>query len=196
MAHHDATSSPRDDRSGKPRPHRIGRWRRRPTSIEAEIAASAEAAVATSGHRVRAMASTSSGARFVSRLLGPILDSRLATGRLPDSGPLVMARARWIISWQTRWNLADWWLDLVKQAREPAVPKDARVPVVRSRVLPVEPLIGELASALVAPLVTVRGVAMASSLLCDGAGPIYNPLSSVDLATSLREIIGRLDPTT
>ena len=195
MTHHDAFSLPPNDRSRKAGRHRRGVGRRCHTSRDDEIAATAEALMATSGHRVRATASTSPGARCLSRLLGPMLDSRLATGRFPDSGLLVMARARWIISWQSRWNLADGWLDLVKQARDPVVSRDVRVPIVRSRVLPVESLIGELASALVAPLVTVRGVAMASSLLCDGAGPIYNPLCSTDLATTLREIIGRLDPT-
>jgi len=107
-----------------------------------------------------------------------------------------MARARSIVSSQLRWNLADWWLDLLIQARQPWTPRDARVPVVRSRVLRVEWQIRELANALLAPLVTVRGVAMANSLLCDGSGPIYNPSCSVDLAATLREIIGRLDPTT
>jgi hypothetical protein len=35
---------------------------------------------------------------------------------------------------------------------------------------------------------------MASVLLSDGAGPIYNRLCSLDLGSALREVIARLDP--
>jgi hypothetical protein len=49
--------------------------------------------------------------------------------------------------------------------------------------------------ALLAPLpVSARGVAMASRLLSDGAGPLYNRLSSVDLVGAVREVTEQLDP--
>ena len=133
--------------------------------------------------------------RLLSRILGPFLDTRLAMGESPDAGPLLAVRSRSIVSPTSRWNIADWWLDLLAQARQPVVAMDPRVPIVRSRVLRVDSQIRDLAASLVAPIVTVRGVAMAYSLLCDGTGPVYNPSSADDLATTLREIIRRLDPT-
>jgi hypothetical protein len=49
--------------------------------------------------------------------------------------------------------------------------------------------------ALVTPLpVPARGVAMALRLLCDGAGPLYDPHSKTDLVAALREARGQLDP--
>jgi hypothetical protein len=44
--------------------------------------------------------------------------------------------------------------------------------------------------------IPARRVAMASALLRDGTGPIYNRDSTVDLHEALREAIVQLDPTT
>ena len=40
------------------------------------------------------------------------------------------------------------------------------------------------------------GVAMASRLLNDGAGPLFNPLSPTELRSALREVTAHLDPAT
>ena len=48
---------------------------------------------------------------------------------------------------------------------------------------------------LTAPLpVAARGVAMATELLTDGLGPVYNPYSRVSLAAALETAIAQLDP--
>jgi hypothetical protein len=61
-------------------------------------------------------------------------------------------------------------------------------------VIDAEYQIRALADALLAPLTTVRGVAMASSLLCDGAGPLYNPGSVADLGSMLFDVLREINP--
>jgi hypothetical protein len=69
-----------------------------------------------------------------------------------------------------------------------------KVPIVRDRVIEAQYQIESLADALMAPLPTARGVAMARSLLSDGAGPIYNRACPIDLGSAIAEVIARLDP--
>jgi hypothetical protein len=90
--------------------------------------------------------------------------------------------------------MADSWLDVLSQSRERMTPFDPRVRPLRRRVFEAEGQIRALADALVAPLITAKGVAMASSLLCDGAGPLYNPGSVVDLRSVLSEVLRDIDP--
>jgi hypothetical protein len=90
--------------------------------------------------------------------------------------------------------LAANWLDLLVWAREPFGLLSARVPLVRHRVIGAQAQILALADALLAPMPTSRGVAMASSLLSDGAGPIYNGACLDDLVSTLCTVIAKLDP--
>jgi hypothetical protein len=129
-------------------------------------------------------------------LFGPYLDEKLAKGLSPDSSPLLAARAQSLVSQSKRRVLAKNWLSLLVEAREPVKFFSASVPLVRGRIIAVQTQIEALAEALLAPMPTSRGVAMASSMLSDGAGPIYNSACSVDLASTLREIIACLDPVT
>jgi hypothetical protein len=58
-----------------------------------------------------------------------------------------------------------------------------------------EPEIQEMIDALLNPLpVPACGVATASWLLCNGAGPIYNGHSPEELSIAVREAIEHLDP--
>jgi hypothetical protein len=58
-----------------------------------------------------------------------------------------------------------------------------------------EPEIQEMIAALLNPLpIPARGVANASWLLCNGAGPIYNRHSPEELSITVREAIEHLDP--
>jgi hypothetical protein len=134
--------------------------------------------------------------RFVvgARMLGAWLDDKLAGGRAPETSRLLATRALLIVSPTMRQDLADNWLALLVQAREPSGLLNARVPLVRSRIIGAQAQILALADALLAPMPTSRGVAMASSLLRDGSGPIYYSGSSADLGSTLLEIIARLDP--
>jgi hypothetical protein len=129
-------------------------------------------------------------------LRGASLDDKLAEGLAPDASPLLAARAQSLVALKRRRALADNWLSLLVDAREPVMYPNARVPLVRDRIIGAKSQIEALAQALQAPMPTSRGVAMASSLLSDGSGPIYNRACSVDFASTLYEIIAHLDPIT
>ena len=139
-------------------------------------------------------AAPSSWVRLGARIFGSSLDEHLADGDQPDAHPLLSARALQLSSWQLRRSIADSWLDILIQARQKLTPFDPRIPVVRRRVVEADDQIRAVADALVAPLTTARGVAMASSLLTDGAGPLYNPGSTTDLRSALGDVLRQLDP--
>ena len=125
---------------------------------------------------------------------GASLDNKLAEGHAPDTSPLLAARAQLLVSLTKRRALADNWLALLVEARGPVKFLNPSVPLVRGRIIAAQAQIEALAEALLAPTQTSRGVAMASSLLSDGSGPIYNSACSTDLGLALREVIARLDP--
>jgi hypothetical protein len=92
--------------------------------------------------------------------------------------------------------LAENWLSLIEVAREQGSRSfSAQVPLVRTRIIDTEARIRELVCALVSPMPTARGVAMASSLLSDGSGPLYYRDSTVNLDSKLYEVLARLDAT-
>jgi hypothetical protein len=129
-------------------------------------------------------------------LLGASLDDKLAEGHAPDTSLLLAARAQSLVSLTKRRALANHWLALLVEARGPVKFPNPGVPLVRGRIIAAQAQIEALAEALLAPMPTSRGVAMASSLLSDGSGPIYNSACSVALASTLSEIIVHLDPVT
>jgi hypothetical protein len=121
------------------------------------------------------------------------LDERLAAGSSPDGDALVAARARLLVSLARRRQLARDWGHVVRVARE----RSYGSMVCRDRVVAAEPDIRELQRSLRAALpVPARGVAMASWLLTDATGPLYNRRTSADLGASVREVIRQLDPRT
>ncbi|HEV3267257.1 MAG TPA: hypothetical protein VGZ68_02535 [Acidimicrobiales bacterium] len=128
------------------------------------------------------------------RVLGASLDNQLAAGRGPETSHLLAARAQLIVSKTRRRKLADNWLGLLVEARGTSGRRAIGVPPLRDRVNDANALIHVLVDALLAPLPTSRGVAMANSLLSDGTGPIYHRASPADLTSTLREVIRRLDP--
>lgn len=128
------------------------------------------------------------------RLFDASLDRKLAEGQAPESSPLLAARAQLLASPAERRGLAESWLSLLVEAREPVALLSPRVPLIRERILAAQTLIQALAGALSAPMLTSRGVAMTSTLRCDGSGPIYNRECTADLGSALREVIARLDP--
>ena len=131
------------------------------------------------------------------RLFGGVLDDRLAKGTSPASSALLATRAQLIVSPTHRRMLAESWLSLLGKAQRPTVHvRSPQVPVARSTVLAAQVQIRELANALLAPLVTPRGVAMASALLSDGSSPIYYRESAMDLRLKVQEVIARLNPLT
>jgi hypothetical protein len=137
---------------------------------------------------------SSTWVRLGARLLAASLDAKLAAGEHPATNHLLAARAQRLASTQYRRGLANSWLNLLVEARRQRVLFDPAVPLVRSRVVAAEAQIHSLADALRGPLPTVRGLAMAIGMLRDGAGPLFNPASSVTLTTSINEMLERLNP--
>ena len=132
--------------------------------------------------------------RLGARVFGFSLDEHLADGEGPDANRLLGARALQLSSRRLRRSIADSWLDVLIQARQQLSPFDTRIPVIRGRVLDADDQIHAVADALLAPLTNARGIAMASALLSDGSGPLYNPGCATDLRSALSEVLRRLDP--
>lgn len=134
--------------------------------------------------------------RLAARFIAGTLDAKLSRGADPGSAQLLTARAQQLVSPQYRRGLADAWLDLLVEVHRPETPFGPVVPLVRHRVLEASAAIHSLAEALIAPLPTVRGVAMAIAALRDGTGPLFNPLSPLSLTRTVEAIIVHLNPLT
>jgi hypothetical protein len=135
--------------------------------------------------------------RLAARLWGPSLDRRLADGRAPDSDPLVATRARDLVAPATRQALGRNWERLLTRARTPGARRPFDVALCRRRISEAAQPAREMIDALTADgPVPAAGVAMASRLLRDGTGPLYNSRCPTDLADALRQVTAHLDPAT
>lgn len=141
--------------------------------------------------------------RALARVFGASLDEALAAGNAPESSRLLAARARDIVSLRRRTSMAGNWDHLLRVARRSprtlTVPHRrapaGAVPVCADAIAAAEPAIRELIARLSAPLpVPARGAAMASVLLTDATGPVYNRRSPVTLTAALAAAITQLDP--
>jgi hypothetical protein len=137
----------------------------------------------------------------LARVFGASLDESLACGSAPESSRLLAARARDIVSLRRRTSMAGHWDRLLRVARRSALPLPrpgalaGAMPVCADRIVAAEPAIRELMSRLSAPLpVPARGTAMASVLLTDATGPVYNRRSPVTLAAAVAAAVTQLDP--
>ena len=82
---------------------------------------------------------------------------------------------------------------MVKHAPAPTL---GRMALRRDRVTAAEPEVRQIAACLRTPLpVAAAGVAAASVLLADGAGPLHNPHAQLALRDALRQVITQLDPS-
>jgi hypothetical protein len=130
---------------------------------------------------------------LLARAFGASLDHQLAAGCQPEAAPLLAARAQDMVSLPSRRALAANWDHLLQAARSgPA----SRTNFVRAgRIVAVEPAIRELVRRLSTALpVAAQGVAMASVLLTDASGPVYNGHSPVTLSAALEAAAAQLDP--
>ncbi|HXQ44022.1 MAG TPA: hypothetical protein VN816_05255 [Acidimicrobiales bacterium] len=133
--------------------------------------------------------------RIGARLLAASLDRRLAAGHPPEADRLTATRAQSLVSPGRRRALAANWEHLLDVARRQPLRSNGRMPLCRDRIAAAEPAVHAMLVALVTPLpVSARGVAMASLLLSDGAGPLYNRQSSADLVTAVDDVTVQLDP--
>jgi hypothetical protein len=131
--------------------------------------------------------------RVRARVSGASLDATLAVGVPPEASRLLATRARDIVTLPRRQALARDWEHLLRVARGG---KPGQVRRIRaSQIAAAGPVISELAERLAAPLpVGARGVAMATVLLTDATGPVYNGRSRETLTTALEAAIEQLDP--
>jgi hypothetical protein len=134
--------------------------------------------------------------RMLASWRGFSLDARLAAGASPESDRLLAARASALVDLPRRQRLARDWGRLARVARERPT-ASGRISLRRDRIIAAGPEILQLQDSLRAALpVPVRGVAMASSLLCDATGPVYSRRSPIDLRAALRDAIRQMDPRT
>jgi hypothetical protein len=124
------------------------------------------------------------------------LDRALAEGASPEESGSLAARAMRLTSTGFRRDLAASLRRILVAAGQPALPVAAqpprsplgvarplRVPLRTTRIGPSAPLLAELASRLLEPgPIPVRGAAMVTQLLADGAGPLYRDAARDDLA--------------
>ena len=116
------------------------------------------------------------------------LDRRLAEGALPGSSPELGLRAEQLNSARSRHALSSCLTAVVDASGCPPGPWTRAVPIAKPRVVeaagPVVCLARDLRTLDDPP---VRGVALASWLVCDGSSPLYDPESPV----TVREVAQR-----
>ena len=133
--------------------------------------------------------------RLLARALGASLDRQLAAGLTPESSPLLAARAQRIVAIRSRQQLARNWENLLRVARRAHGTYHPARPISGESIIAAEPAVRELVRCMTAPLpVAARGVAMATVLLTDALGPVYNRQSPLTLAAALEAAIAQLDP--
>jgi hypothetical protein len=124
------------------------------------------------------------------------LDAQLAAGQPPEGDPQRAVRAAVLVEPANRRQLAECWQAVLSRAARPPDPIDSRVPLRRSQVLAADADIRRMIAGLRAPSpVPARGVAIASGLLSDGTGPLYNERCRQNLRTVVRSAVRHLDPS-
>lgn len=131
--------------------------------------------------------------RVLASCLAARLDRELAGGASPEASACLAARAAWLTSSPVRRDLATSLRGILAAAGEPVAAvwprspigpaRTPRIPVRKGRISRCAPLLAEVTSRLLQPgPVPVRGVALVSQLLANGAGPLYREASRDDLA--------------
>jgi hypothetical protein len=125
-------------------------------------------------------------ARAVARLWATLLDERLARGVPQETSKPLQARAVLLGHDRTRRAMADSLMRLLDIALGKQRAHRGTFEAVPDRLVGVLPLIDQVTAALREPGMSVQALAKVSRLLTDGAGPLYNRGSTVDLASALR----------
>lgn len=131
--------------------------------------------------------------RLLARVLASSLDRQLAAGRPPRSSHALTVRAREIVSPAARRALAQRWANVLDQAARRPVPRSPRAPLRRGAVITAAEDLQQMISVLTSGLpINARSAAMASWLLRDGTGPLYNHHSPIELGTIVRDATKRM----
>lgn len=130
---------------------------------------------------------------MLARVHSLTLDGMLAAGIGPESSRLLAVRADALLEAAARRRLGRQWEALLQRANRPDTMHDPRLPLPRARIIDAGPDIRQLAALLaVSRPASVRGIALASVLLTDGAGPVHNPRCRLDLGGVVRAAINFL----
>lgn len=133
---------------------------------------------------------------LIVRWHGAEIDRRLAAGEPPWTDDALALRARQITAPRSRERLAGGLAGALRSARNGAPGFTAAVRPHRADVLDAQALIGAIERRLrEAGPVAAQGVAMISSLLIDGNGPLYRPGEPGTLGSRLRAAAAALQAT-
>jgi hypothetical protein len=131
--------------------------------------------------------------RFRVRWSAPNLDAQLAAGAAPEGERGRAVRASLLVDPAARSELADCWQAVLDRSMADSRWTDPRMPLLRARLAAANTEIRQLIGALRASApVSARGVAIARQLLTDGAGPLYNARSALDLGATVRAAVRHL----
>jgi hypothetical protein len=135
--------------------------------------------------------------RLLARSRSLTLDAQLADGDAPDEDRLRLVRAELLTSLRGRAELARQWEALLERCARDGNGGRLRIPLQYQRIRAAAPGIRRMIAALRSGLaVNAQGVAMASLLLTDGTGPLYNPASSENVGAFVNAAVDHLDPMT
>jgi hypothetical protein len=131
--------------------------------------------------------------RILARLQAPWLDLALASGVDPSRSPQLERRAAHLLSHLNRVRV----VGALRQGRRSAGTRidagDLRVPVNVDEVRIAEPGLVELEDLLISSSpVYCRGVAMASQIVSEGAGPLYAPRRRGELRDRVAKVLAAL----
>jgi hypothetical protein len=125
--------------------------------------------------------------RFLTRLRQSRLDNELASGKPPESSLWLALRARSLVRFAERRQLARRLRWVRAKALHGPAGQRLRVPICADRVLSCSADFDELISRLLAAdPPSARGVALTRALLADGSGPLYQRASTEDLHAAVR----------
>jgi hypothetical protein len=130
--------------------------------------------------------------RLRARLLAATLDRQLAAGQSPDTSALLALRASALLSPQSRDDIACAFERLAEPWRDDERRNHLEGP--RWSLNHAKKELSALAARMRSGPVAVNGVAQASVLLSDGAGPLYRPLREDSLELAARAVLDALDP--
>ena len=131
--------------------------------------------------------------RILARLQAPWLDLALASGADPSGSPQLERRAAHLLSHLNRVRV----VGALRQSRRSAGtridPRDPRVPVNQEEVRLAERGLAELEELLIGSTpVYCRGIAMASQIVSEGTGPLYQPRRRGDLRERVAAVLAAL----
>jgi hypothetical protein len=131
--------------------------------------------------------------RLASRARASSLDRQLASGRLPETSPLLALRAQSLVRPPHRQSLARCIQRILDDAARPTPRLSPVISPPRRSLNNAADVLTRLVDCLCSPgPVSACGVAKVRTLLSDGTGPLYYPADDTELRASVEEILQAL----